>query len=175
MTRLPTGRTGPTFLKLCEQTMEGEMVTGAGAARECVPIREGLLTGDLSRLEEVRLVGCRCESCGETALGRRNLCPNCGSDAMVNLSLSDRGTLWSFTIARHRPPGNYKGPEPFAPFGVGLVELSDGLRVMTPLEGDVGELRIGLPVRFKPYVRHDADRDVVAFAFEAIREGRADV
>jgi uncharacterized OB-fold protein len=155
--------------------MEQMMTEAAGAGRDRVPIREGLLTGDLSRLGQVRLAGCRCESCGETSFGHRSLCPNCGRDTVEDLSLSDRGTVWTYTVVRHRPPGAYKGPEPFEPFGLGLVELPDGLRVMSPIECDIDKLRIGMPVRFKPYVRHDPDRDVVAFAFEAIAEENANV
>ena len=41
------------------------------------------------------------------------------------------------------PPGAYKGPEPFVPFALGLVELPEGLRVMSPLEGDIDALKIG--------------------------------
>lgn len=140
-----------------------------------VPIKEGLLTGDLSRLGDVRLAGCRCKSCGETALGERDLCPNCGSGEMVNLALSERGTLWTYTVARHRPPGDYRGPDPFEPFGVGLVELPDGLRVMTPIEGALDDLRIGQSVSFVTQLRHDDDREVVSFAFKIDPEDIANV
>ena len=85
---------------------------------------------------------------------------------MPTIALGNLGTLCSFTVIRHRPPGDYLGPTPFAPFGLGLVELPEGLRVLSPIDCDVEALTIGLPLRFKPYVRHDPDRDVVAFAYE---------
>lgn len=143
--------------------------------RERVPIREGLLAGELADLESVRLLGSRCGDCGETSLGHHDLCPNCSSKAMVDLPLSARGTLWTFTISRHRPPGNYRGAEPFAPYGIGLVELAEGLRVMTPLDSDIDSLRIGMPMRFVPYVRHDDEQDVVAFTFTTDLEENSDV
>lgn len=146
-----------------------------GAVRERVPIREGLLSGSLAQLDSVRLAGCKCASCGETALGKRSICPNCGRNTVREVSLGDRGVLWSFTVVRHRPPGNYKGPEPFAPFGLGLVELPDGLRVLAPIQCDVDKLKIGLELQFKPYVRQDAERDVVAFAFASTKKGGAHV
>jgi hypothetical protein len=90
---------------------------------------------------------------------------------VLEVSLGDRGVLWSFTVVRHRPPGNYKGPEPFVPFGLGLVELSDGLRMLSPIQCDIDKLKIGLELRFKPYVRQDAGRDVVAFTFESANKG----
>jgi uncharacterized OB-fold protein len=140
---------------------------------ERVPIRDGLLTGPLAELDRVSLAGCRCTSCGETSLGATTICPNCGGDAVRQVALSSRGVLWSFTVVRHRPPGNYKGPDPFVPFGVGLVELSDGLRVLSPIRCDLDKLSIGLELQFKPYVRKEDGREVVAFAFEPLGKGEA--
>ena len=141
-------------------------------AGERVPIREGLLAGSLSQLDRVRLAGCKCTNCGETSLGAKSICPNCGRDTVKEVALSNRGVLWSFTVVRHRPPGNYKGPDPFVPFGMGLVELPDGLRVLSPIDCGIEQMKIGLELQFKPYVRHDEDcRDVVAFAFEPVNKG----
>lgn len=138
-----------------------------------VPIKDGLLSGPLSQLDRVRLAGCRCASCGETAFGRKVVCPNCGAAAVNEIALSDRGKLWSFTVIRHRPPGNYKGPDPFAPFGLGLVELPDGIRVLSPLECEIGKLKIGLELQFKPYIRHEEDgREVIDFTFKPVNEGK---
>ncbi|WP_166903475.1 Zn-ribbon domain-containing OB-fold protein [Mycobacterium sp. DL440] len=125
-----------------------------------------MLNGPLSCLDEVRLAGSKCETCGETSLGKSNVCPNCGRDTVREVSLSDRGVLWSFTVVRHKPPGDYRGPEPFVPFVLGLVELPNGLRVLSPIECSVDRLTFGLELRFKPYVRRDPERDVVAFTFE---------
>jgi uncharacterized OB-fold protein len=146
------------------------------AASVRTAIHEGLLSGPLMELDRVRLAGCRCDACGETSLGSRTICPNCGGDSVHDVSLSDRGVLWTYTVVRHRPPGNYKGPDPFVPFGMGLVELPDGVRVLSPIQCDIAKLKIGLPLRFKPYVRKDeAGREVVAFAFESVNPGEAHV
>jgi uncharacterized OB-fold protein len=140
------------------------------------PIREGLLSGPLSDIDSVRLTGSKCTSCGETSLGSRTICPNCGCDTVQDVALSDRGVLWTFTVVRHRPPGNYKGPDPFVPFGMGLVELPDGVRVLSPIHCDIDRLKIGLKLRFTPYVRRDDDgREVVAFTFKPESNGGAHV
>lgn len=147
-----------------------------GAACQRVPIRDGLLAGPLSQLDRVRLAGCKCTSCGETSLGSKTICPNCGGDTVREVSLNNRGVLWSCTVVRHRPPGNYMGPDPFVPFGLGLVELPDGLRVLSPVHCDIDKLKIGLELQFKPYVRKDDDgREVVAFTFEPVNKGEAHV
>jgi len=123
----------------------------------------------MTDLDQVRLSGSRCSECGETSLGRTSLCANCGRETVSEISLSKRGTLWTYTVVRHRPPGDYKGPDPFVPFGLGLVELPDGLRVLAPIQCDIGQLKIGLAVQFKPFVRRESDgREIVSFAFELV-------
>ena len=131
-----------------------------------VPVRDGLFSGMLSDLGRLSLAGSRCSSCGETSLGSKTICANCGKETVQDIALGQRGILWTYTVVRHRPPGNYKGPEPFVPFGLGLVELPEGVRVMAPIRCDIEKLRIGLPLKFKATVRPDDGREVVAFTFE---------
>jgi uncharacterized OB-fold protein len=139
--------------------------------RQTRAIREGLFFGGLSDLDDVSLAGTRCSSCGETSLGSVLLCPNCGSARVVDLRLGDNGTLWTYTVARHRPPGDYRGAEPFKPFGIGLVELAEGLRVMSTLDCPVEQLRVGLPLRFTPFIRRDKEGGaVVAFTYRSAEE-----
>jgi uncharacterized OB-fold protein len=135
-----------------------------------VPVRDGLLAGDLAQLDCVRLSGTKCQACGETSLGRNATCPNCGGDVVAEVTLSDHGVLWSYTVVRNRPPGDYKGRDPFVPFGLGLVELPDGIRVMSPLDVEITSLKIGMSLKFRAFVQHrDAEgHDVIAFNFSAV-------
>jgi uncharacterized OB-fold protein len=129
-------------------------------------IREGLFVGRLDQMEDISLAGTKCAACGETSLGCAALCPNCGSDRVETLRLSNLGIVWTYTVARHRPPGNYRGPEPFVPFGIGLVELPEGLRVVSRLDCAIDTIRVGLPVTFTPYLLQEKEGDaVVAFAY----------
>jgi uncharacterized OB-fold protein len=129
------------------------------------PLSEGLLSGPLDNLDKVRLTGTRCAACGEVSLGQRALCPNCGRDSIETIALAERGTLWSFTVIRHRPPGDYAGKEPFEPFGLGLIELADGLRVLSPIECDITSLKIGMDLKFKAYARPAPTGERVLFTF----------
>lgn len=143
---------------------EQHQASDSGSGR--VPIREGLLTGDLDDLSAVRLSGSACRPCGETAFGTVRTCPNCGADDLQPVALSPEGTLWTYTVVRHRPPGDYRGPDPFVPFGLGLVDLPDGVRVLAPIAAEVEHLAIGMPLRLTPWVRTEPDgREVVAFSF----------
>jgi uncharacterized OB-fold protein len=148
------------------ETREGQ--SEGGAPR---PIREGLFLGRLEQLEDISLAGTKCDSCGETSLGCVALCPNCGSDRVEELRLSHRGIVWTYTVARHRPPGNYRGPESFVPFGIGLVELPEGLRVVSTLDCQIDSLEVGLPVTFTPYLLQEKEGGaVVAFTYRQAAE-----
>ena len=136
------------------------------------PIRDGLLVGDLADTATIRLAGTRCAACDETALGQRATCPACSAPSVTHTSLGARGTLWTYTVVRYRPPGDYRGPEPFEPFGIGLVEVPEGVRVMSPIRCAPSALAIGMPLVFVPEVRTDPDgTEVVAFAFAPATDG----
>ncbi len=131
-----------------------------------LPVREGLLSPSLDHLASVTLLGSRCRHCGETALGTSTLCQNCGSDDLTSIPLGTQGTLWTYTVVRHKPPGDYRGPDPFVPFGLGLVELPEGIRVLAPLGGDVDQLHVGQTLVFKPTLLNgDEGGELVAFQF----------
>jgi uncharacterized OB-fold protein len=136
-----------------------------------VSIKEGLLTGPLDNLDKVHLCGSRCGSCNEMSLGAQEVCPNCGADAILQVELGDEGTLYTYTIVRHRPPGNYQGPKDFKPFGLGLVEVDGVIRIMAPLAPAPEELRIGMPLRFHPYVlrSNESGAEVVGFSYTSER------
>jgi hypothetical protein len=136
-----------------------------------VPIKEGLFTQPLHPLRRVRLLGSRCHSCGETFLGKVAACENCQSRDLEEMALSRRGTLYTYTIIRHRPPGDYIGPEPFVPYAVGMVELPEGLRILAVLTGcDIEQLRIGMELELvveKLY--QDAEgNEVITYKFRPV-------
>jgi uncharacterized OB-fold protein len=80
------------------------------------------------------------------------------------VELSARGRLWAWTAVTSAPPG-YRGP---VPYGFGVVELDDGVRVVTRLtEPDPGALRAGQPVRLvlEAIGGGDGEDPVVVYAF----------
>ncbi len=139
-----------------------------------VPIKEGILTSPLSPPGQVRLAGTRCTACGEHFLGKRAFCENCSGETMEPVRFSGRGRLYSYTVIRHRPPGDYKGPDPFVPFGLGLVELPEGIRVLSRIAGDIGRLEVGMELELEVYkLYRDAEgNDVMAFHFKPVEEVR---
>src|SRR5437763_9899858 len=129
---------------------------------ESVSVHEGLFT--TSADGTARLVGGRCRSCGRHHFPRAHTCPYCSGQDVEEVFLSPDASLWAWTAVTAAPPG-YRGE---VPFGFGVVELPEGVRVITRLtERDPGALRFGQPVRLTivPLHTDDEGRTVVTYAF----------
>ena len=101
------------------------------------PLREGLFE---ETADGPRLIGGRCRSCDEHQFPLGDACPFCGAATIDRVLLSTIGTLWGATAVTNAPPG-YEGP---VPYGFGVVELPEGLRVMTRLvDRDPASLELG--------------------------------
>jgi uncharacterized OB-fold protein len=95
---------------------------------------------------------------------RLELCPYTGANDVEAAKLSSRGTLWAWTAVTAAPPG-YAGA---VPFGFGIVELAEGLRVVTRItEADPARLEFGMAMRLVADVIavDDDGTEVVAWAF----------
>jgi len=135
-----------------------------------VSVGEGLLTQPLQPMENVRINGSKCKACGEVMLGCYNSCANCASETMEQIPLGKRGKVWTYTVIRHQPPGQYRGPtNPFVPFPEGLVELPEGIRVLSALDCDVEKVHIGMEVELVVYelYKNEQGQSVLAFKFKA--------
>jgi uncharacterized OB-fold protein len=132
-----------------------------------IPIQEGLFTWPS---DDPRLIGSRCRDCGEVAFPAQSSCPACTGTATETVPLAGEGTLWTFTIQRFPPPSPpFAGdPEHFEAFGVGYVELPEGLRVEARLtENDPAKLEIGMPMELviEPFDRDADGNERMTFAF----------
>ena len=120
---------------------------------------------------EPQLIGSRCAACAAITFPEQPSCPRCGGCDMERHLLPRRGTLWSWTTQEFLPKEPYAGgesQETFRPFGVGVVQLGDEVRVESRLtEGDPSKLRIGgeMELTIIPF-RIDGDNEVVTFAFK---------
>jgi uncharacterized protein len=100
--------------------------------RDTAPFWEGASQGEL-RIQ-------RCTACGRHVFYPRSVCPHCMADSLEWVVAAGRGTVYSFTEV-HRTSEEFRAEVPFA---VGLIELSEGVRMMARL--DVEEPRVGMQV-----------------------------
>ena len=85
-----------------------------------------------------------CDACGRDHYYPRPFCPSCWSDSVSWKEASGRGTVYTFSIVHVNdlPPFNER-----VPYVAAIVELDEGPRVMTNVEGiPIDEVRVDMPV-----------------------------
>lgn len=84
-----------------------------------------------------------CNSCSENYFPPRPFCPKCGSRDVKVVKASGKGRLYSYII-NHLPSPGYTPP-----FTVAIVELEEGVRLMTNLlevEPDPAKIELDMPL-----------------------------
>jgi uncharacterized OB-fold protein len=86
----------------------------------------------------------KCERCGKLFFYPSVLCQHCHSPEWDWEPMSGDATVYSFTEL-HRPVGDMQ-----APYIVAVVELAEGVRMMTNIVGDgAHDVSLGDPVRVR--------------------------
>jgi uncharacterized OB-fold protein len=128
-----------------------------------VMVREGLFTDG----DPPALLASRCDNCGSVLFPRVDACTYCATGMPEPLDLTGPGILWAWTAVTAPPPG-YEGE---VPFGMGVVELPEGVRVITRLtESDPDSLDPdqAMELRIVPLHRDAEGNEVVTYAFAPV-------
>lgn len=94
----------------------------------------------------------RCKGCGDLHHPPGPVCPKCHSFEWDTVESSGKGTVYSFVVMHYPevPPFEYPNP-------VGLIELEEGVRIISQLIGvKPGEVQIGQKVQVE-FVTFDGD------------------
>lgn len=124
--------------------------------------------------DEPELIGGQCGDCGAVTFPTQSRCPRCGHPAMSERPLPRRGTLVAWTTQGFPPVVPYAGDatgESFRPFGVGLVQLDDVVRVEAKLtESDPAKLDFGMEVELEiiPFYVDENGDEIMTFAFAPV-------
>ena len=86
----------------------------------------------------------RCGACRTTRFYPRAVCPSCLSSETDWVRVSGRGTVYSFTVTHQNQAPGFREELPYV---LAIVELDEGLRMMTNVVGCAPDaVRIGMPV-----------------------------
>ena len=137
-----------------------------------IPFYEGMWTERPDG--EVRLLGSKCPSCGELFFPRRNMgiCIHCQHEELEDIELGTQGRIMTFTSVMQPPTGGYyHGP---VPYNFGLIDLDDGVRVETQIEGDLENLKVGMRVKLavKTLYTDEEGNEVQAYRFLPVKGER---
>jgi uncharacterized OB-fold protein len=128
-----------------------------------IALRDGLLT-TIDDPSAARLLGGCCPQCTRFNFPAQDVCPYCSADGCEAVPLSPRGVVEVCTTVNNRPPG-YEGT---VPFGFGVVELPEGIRIISRISNPE-RARPGRPVRLiLDRLCADAEgREVITYAFDS--------
>ncbi len=86
-----------------------------------------------SALAEGRLLATRCEACERLSFPPKRHCPACRNRSTVWQELGGTGVLYSLTRI-HAAPRTFAAE---IPYGVGVIDLDEGVRLVTRMLGEV--------------------------------------
>jgi uncharacterized OB-fold protein len=124
--------------------------------------RAGVEAHYVAALNAGRFLIQRCEACTRHVFYPRQVCPHCASASLAWVEPRGTGSVYSTTTVRRKP-------EAGGDYDVSLIDLDEGVRMMSRVEGlPPHEVKIGMRVQAK-LVESKAGRMVV---FEPAGEAR---
>jgi uncharacterized OB-fold protein len=134
-----------------------------------VPVKEGLFPWPIPSNGVPCLIGSQCSKCGQTFFPKRVRCPDCQElGNLQEISLSRKGTLYSYTIVRQAPPGFQP------PYATALIDLPEGVRLFAQLTtANPAEIQMDGPVEltFGPIAVNKDGTEVISYKFRPINQG----
>ena len=131
------------------------------------PIEDGYFTIPEEPGEAPRLLGSRCQACGEHFFPRRVVCARCLAEGCEDVLLGPRGHIYTWTYVH--VPLFAKKDRRVGSYGVAQVDLPEGPRVQSILVGERGDFEVGMALETDLEVlRIDGDDEVVIYRFRPL-------
>ncbi|PLX36274.1 MAG: hypothetical protein C0606_16395 [Hyphomicrobiales bacterium] len=81
-----------------------------------------------------------CEDCGRPHFYPRSACPHCWGETYDWREASGNGVIHCFTVVHNNPPPAFV---PLLPYAMAVIELDEGVRLLSNIEGDRDGMAIG--------------------------------
>ena len=122
-------------------------------------------------LNEEKLMGSKCKKCGTLFAPPRPICTKCFSSEMEWVEIKGKGKLAAFTCIAVGPPFMIKeGYDRQHPYCSGVVELEEGVRVVSRVEGvDTTKpetIKVGMPLTVEFLHRGEGENLKTFLAFK---------
>lgn len=123
-------------------------------------------------VDEKKLMGTKCKSCGELSVPPRSVCSSCHSEEMEWVEMSGKGKLDAFTVTLYGPTrmmeAGYNAKNPYC---VGVVRLDEGPAISAQILGldltKPEEIKIGTPMKLTFIDRTEGEKKNTYIGFEA--------
>ncbi|MBN1316530.1 MAG: Zn-ribbon domain-containing OB-fold protein [Anaerolineales bacterium] len=123
-------------------------------------------------LNEKKLMGSRCRSCGKLVAPPRPICSTCFGEEIEWVEMSGKGRLAAFTTIHIGPTAMLEaGYDRKNPYCAGIVQLAEGPAVSAQILGfdptKPEEIKIGTPLSVVFVERGEGEQMQLYLAFEA--------
>jgi uncharacterized OB-fold protein len=124
-------------------------------------------------LNDEKLMGTRCQSCGALHLPPRAMCPECYGQEIAWVEMSGQGKVRAFTSVYIAPTAMIQaGYGRKKPYLVGIVELEEGPSISAQIVGvdpaNPDSVNVGMPVRLAFVQRAQGGEEQSYLAFEPV-------
>jgi len=118
--------------------------------------------------QRYRLEAGKCVKCGKVHFPPRIICDECKGREFKTVNLPMEGKILTHTVIRTPP----RGFSDEAPYCMGVVELSDGTRILCQVaDCEPERLAVGLPVTIEfRRIQEDGESGVLAYGYKAVPE-----
>jgi len=118
--------------------------------------------------QRYRLEAAKCVRCGKVHFPPRVICDECKGREFTTVNLPLDGKVVTHTVIR-TPPRGYSDE---APYCMGVVELSDGTKILCQIaDCEPERLEVGLPVTIEfRRIQEDGESGVLAYGYKAVPE-----
>jgi len=127
---------GARNLKTLYSTQLGGEAYTPTRSPEAKPFWEGCRAGVL-RLP-------RCYACGKFHFYPRRFCPFCDSTEIAWIDSSGKGSIYAYAVVRQPIEAAYAA---LVPYCIAIVELVEGVRMLTRIAGDIERIACGRSVK----------------------------
>jgi uncharacterized protein len=103
----------------------------------------------------------QCQECDQHIFYPRSICPHCFSEQINWVKSIGAGKIYSYTVV-HRAFGPFKDQTPFV---VAIVELDEGIRMMSRIKTDSRQMTIDQKVKV---IFERVDEDLILPYFEPV-------
>jgi len=134
--------------------------------KKVLPLKPGIIQMPEKEGEEPKLLGGKCKECGTYFYPQRHICLNCEAEAMEPVTLSGKGTVYTFTIARQQLPGALVQ----VPYAVVIATMEEGCQIHSVVTDDFESIKVGMNIEtYYEKVMVDKDgNDRIAHKFRAV-------
>jgi uncharacterized OB-fold protein len=116
--------------------------------------------------QRYRLEAGKCTKCGKIHYPPRLICNECKGREFETTELPRDGKLLTYTVIHVAPPGLSDE----TPFAVGVVELENGVRLMSQIvDTDHDKMEAGMPLRLEfRLVRREGHSGILCYGHKAV-------